>query len=169
MASMEKTLKILIFTEGTIIMHKGAFGHNREEIIQQVKNKENTIQDYKFYIPIGNAAKKLKIWKEAGAKIFYLTSCKNPEEISQIKKVLQNYRFPEGKLLHRQENENYSDVAEKLNPDILIEDDCESIGGAEEMTITHIRPEIKKKIKSIPVKEFGGIDHLPDNLMVLNS
>jgi len=32
------------------------------------------------------------------------------------------------------------------------------------MTITHVKPEIKKKIKSISVKEFGGIDYLPDEI-----
>jgi len=49
-------------------------------------------------------------------------------------------------------------------PDIIIEDDCESIGGKYEMTYTHIKPELKKRIKSIVVEEFGGIDHLPDNI-----
>ncbi len=32
------------------------------------------------------------------------------------------------------------------------------------MTITYVRKGIREKIKSIVVKEFGGIDHLPDNL-----
>jgi len=32
------------------------------------------------------------------------------------------------------------------------------------MTITHVKTEIKKKIKSVVVKEFEGIDHLPDNV-----
>ncbi len=145
-------------------MHKSALGHKREEIVQQVKNKEKTVHNYESYIPIGNAARKLRVWKEAGAEVFYLTSRRRTEEISQIQKVLQDNRFPKGELLHREENEEYSDVAERLNPDILIEDDCESIGGLDEMTITYIKPKIKKKIKSIPVKEFGGIDHLPDNL-----
>jgi hypothetical protein len=40
-------------------------------------------------------------------------------------------------------------VAEKLMPDIFIEDDCESIGGTQEMTSTH--------------KEFEGIDRLPND------
>jgi hypothetical protein len=45
-----------------------------------------------------------------------------------------------------------------------VEDDCESIGGEIEMTYSHMRPEIKAKITSIVVKEFGGIDHLPETL-----
>ncbi|MFH1191885.1 MAG: hypothetical protein V1655_00215 [bacterium] len=52
-------------------------------------------------------------------------------------------------------------------PNILIGDDCESIGGAGEMTITNLKPEIKKKIKSVVVKEFGGIDYLPDDIYEL--
>ena len=46
----------------------------------------------------------------------------------------------------------------------MIEDDCESIGGEKEMTITFVKSEIKQKIKSIIIKEFNGIDHLPDNV-----
>jgi len=159
-----RLIRILVFTEGTIIMHRGASGRRRGEIVQQVKNKEKTVHEYESYIPIGNAVKKLTAWKEAGAEIFYLTSRKAPKEVSQIQKVLRDQKFPKGKLLHREGNEKYSDVAEKINPDILIEDDCESIGEVDEMTITHVKPEIKKNVRSISVKEFGGIDHLPDNL-----
>ena len=46
----------------------------------------------------------------------------------------------------------------------LIEDDCESIGGEKEMTITFVKPEIKQKIKSIVVKEFSRIDDLPNEV-----
>ncbi len=55
----------------------------------------------------------------------------------------------------------------RLPRDILVEDDCRSIGGADEMTITHVRPEIKTKIKSIVVEEFRGIDNLSDNIINL--
>jgi len=58
-------------------------------------------------------------------------------------------------------------VAERVMPDILIEDDCESIGGESEMIYPHIREDLKQKIKSIVVKEFQGIDHLPDSLTAL--
>ena len=50
----------------------------------------------------------------------------------------------------------------KVMPDILIENDCESIGGKAEITYPYIKSELKTKIKSIPVKEFEGIDLLPD-------
>jgi len=51
--------------------------------------------------------------------------------------------------------------------DVAVEDDCESIGGETEMTYPGIRPELKSKVKSVVVKESGGIDHLPDNLVEL--
>jgi hypothetical protein len=36
----------------------------------------------------------------------------------------------------RRGKESYSDIAEAVMPDILVEDDCESIGGSNQMTIT---------------------------------
>ncbi|MFH1564527.1 MAG: hypothetical protein ABIC82_01620 [bacterium] len=72
-------------------------------------------------------------------------------------------------LLYRKDNETYKNIPEKVMPDILIEDDCESIGGANNMTITFLNSEIKKKIKSIVVKEFQGIDYLPDDVRDLTN
>ncbi len=73
--------------------------------------------------------------------------------------ILDKYGFPKGKIYHRQKDESYAQIAEKIASDILIEDDCEGIGGTKEMTITFVKPEIKRQIKSIAIKEFGGIDH----------
>lgn len=156
-------MRILVFTEGTIIMHQGTVGHSREEIVRQVKEKEKSVYDYKSYVPIGDAVKKLKNWKKDGAEIFYLTS-RRKTEVGHIKTVLKKYGFPDGQLFFRRKSETYKDIVEKIMPDILIEDDCESIGGKEEMAITHVKPELRKKIKSIVVKEFDGVDHLPDTI-----
>ena len=49
-------------------------------------------------------------------------------------------------------------------PDVIIEYDCESIGAKSQMTFTHLKPEMEKRIKLIAVKEFGGIDQLPDGI-----
>jgi hypothetical protein len=54
-------------------------------------------------------------------------------------------------------------------PDIIIEDDCESIGGETEMIYPQIEAELRGKTRSIVVKEFGGIDHLPDELLALQA
>lgn len=158
-------MKILVFTEGTVIMHPSAKGLTREQRVEQSKTKDRSVYDYKNHIPNGKAVEKLTSWKKQGADIYYLTSRTKPEEIEDIRLVLQRYDFPDSQnLLFRQKGEQYKDVAEKLMPDVLVEDDCESIGGEVEMTYTYIKPELKKKIKSVVVKEFGGIDHLPDNI-----
>lgn len=160
-------MKILVFLHGTTIMHKNAIGRTHEEIVKQIKEREESVHDYKSYVPVGNAVKKLRAWKKDGAEILYLSSHETTEDVEKDKFVLKKYSFPDGPVLFRQRGEQYKDIAEKIMPDILIEDDCESIGGKDEMTITHIKPELKKKIKSIVVKEFSGIDHLPDKISAL--
>ena len=158
-------MRILVFTEGTLIMSKNSRGKTREEILKQIRDKKDpSLYEWKTHIPIGNAVRKLQTWKNQGVEILYLTSRTKSTEIGDIKKVLKKHKFPEGQLLFRREGEEYKDVAKRVMPDIIIEDDCDSIGGKNEMTYTHIKPELKKRIKSIVVKEFGGIDHLPDNI-----
>ncbi len=71
---------------------------------------------------------------------------------------------PEGPVYYRQNGESYQDVAGRILPDLLIEDDCESIGGEPHMTYPHLPAELQARVKSIVVKEFEGIDHLPDVL-----
>lgn len=160
-------MKIMVFLHGTAIMHRNALGRTREERVKQVLDGDKSVHDFASYVPVGNAVRKLQVWEEQGAEIVYLSSHKKAEDVEKDKVVLRNYGFPDGEVFFRQSGEQYSDVAERVLPDVLIEDDCESIGGEKEMTYPHIRPEIKAKIKSIVVKEFGGIDHLPDDVSVL--
>ncbi|MFY9814203.1 MAG: hypothetical protein WCF70_11165 [Dehalococcoidales bacterium] len=157
-------MKILIFTEGTILMHQSAAGLTRDEIIKQVQNHFPGINDFTSYIPIGNSVSKLNHWAKAGAEIIYLTSRRKPAEIEAIRNVLNRHGFPQGRLLFRQGKQTYKDIAEAVLPDVLVEDDCESIGGAEQMTTTNVDAAIKRRIKSIVVREYGGIDHLPDKI-----
>jgi hypothetical protein len=163
----DASMKIMVFTEGTILGHSDWSGLAREEIVQRVKEGERP--NYAGTIPIGNAAQKIQAWSEAGAEILYLTSRRSLEEVEQVREVLQAHGFPTGQLFFRLEGEEYKDAAERAMPDILIEDDCESIGGEIEMTYPHIRPEIRAGIVSIVIKEFGGIDHLPETLTELMS
>ena len=124
-------------------------------------------QSFTHYVPTGKAVEKLKSWVNQGAQICYLTSHENAAGVEIDKKVLTKYGYPVGEIYYRQNNEAYKDVAERVTPDILIEDDCQSIGGEKEMTYPHIREDLKPKIKSIVVKEFQGINHLPDSLAEL--
>lgn len=129
-------------------------------------------------MPIGNAAWKLQKWAEQGARIVYLSSLTEGRKVRSDEivgkkglkvdqEILDKYKFPKGKVYHRKKEESYADIAERIMPDILIEDDCESIGGEKEMTYTYIKPALKTKIKQIVVKEFGGIDHLPEDIQKL--
>lgn len=160
-------MKILVFLQGTLTMGKSGLGKTRQERVQQSLVREDSYIEPSNYIPIDNAVEKLKEWKSQGAEIFYLSSNKNQAEIAKDQAVLEKYNFPSFPIVYRQNNESYAEVAEKLMPDILVEDDCESIGGENEMTYPHIKPELKSKIKSIVIKEFAGIDHLPDNIKQL--
>lgn len=162
-------MKIMIFLEGTTTMHKTGIGHTREKIVEQARDKVVAPGYFADFVPVGDAVKKLASWKNQGAEILYLTSRRKTDQIEYVKQGLKKYNFPDGQFLFRQKNEEYKDVAERVVPDILIEDDCESLGGMDEWTITHVRPEIKNRIKSIIVKEFGGIDRLPDKISALFS
>jgi len=157
-------MKILIFLHGTVIMHKSADGKTREERVMQVLNSDPSVHDYISYIPVGNAVEKLKSWQSQGVEILYLSSHETAEDVGKDKSVLEKYSFPKGQVFYRQNEESYKNIAEKIIPDILIEDGYESIGGEKEMIITFVKPEIKPKIKSVVVKEFSGIDDLPNNL-----
>ncbi|MEK7110075.1 MAG: hypothetical protein AAB441_05560 [Patescibacteria group bacterium] len=169
-------MKILVFTEGTILMHALAKRVSREERVKQskaaaiqriipFKATRGSVYDFENYIPVGNAIQKLQSWKQQGAEIIYLTSRKIKSEIKTIKKILSKSNFPDGRNLYfRKHGENYKDIAERLVPDVLIEDDCESIGGEKEMVYPHIKKELKSKIKSVIIKEFEGINNLPDDI-----
>ncbi len=145
-------------------MHQGGIGKTREERVFQSLNQEESILAFDSYVPIGNAVVKLINWEKQGLEIIYLSSHESEIDVEKDRLVLKKFGFPVGQILYRRNEEKYKDIVERIVPDVLIEDDCESIGGADEMTITHVDSEIKKKIRSIVVKEFGGIDNLPDKL-----
>lgn len=148
-------------------MHASGLGRSRAERVQQVRNGDPVIRDLASYVPIEDAAGKLRTWSEQGAEILYLSAHRKPEGVEQDRQVLRQNGFPDGSIFFRRSGEEYGDVAERILPDVLIEDDCESIGGEAEMTYPHLQSEAKARIKSIVVPEFDGIDDLPTNLSEL--
>ena len=160
-------MKIMIFLHGTAIMHRNAVGRTRAERVQQVRDDDDSLYDFAAYVPVDNAVGKLCAWCAQGAEIVYLSSHRNVADVEKDRLVLRSYGFPDGPVCFRQPNETYAAVAERVMPDVLIEDDCESIGGETKMSYPHLKLELKQRIKSIVVQEFGGIDHLPDELRAL--
>lgn len=144
-------------------MHHGAKNVSREERVKQVVNKEASVSDFVNYIPISQAVVKLNFWVDAGAEIYYLTS-RTGRQVEDILKVLIKNKFPTPmKLYFRTGHEKYSDVVNKIQPDVLIEDDCESIGGISQV----ISPTLSDNIQKIVLKEFEGIDKLPNDIAIL--
>lgn len=127
-------LTIMIFVEGTILKPKSWL----------------LLYKHKSYIPIGNAAKMIAGWQEQGANIIYCTSRKK-KHAYDIADLLKNYGFLGSFLAVREGKEKYKDIVEALMPDVLIEDDCKSIGGAWQMCISKVNPKIKESIASIVV------------------
>jgi hypothetical protein len=162
-------VKMLIFLHGTIMMHENAKGLARERIVKQVMEGETSIHHYASYIPVGNAAKKVQKWRRQGVKICYLSSHKTAKDVETDRSVLKKHAFPDGQIFFRRNREEYRDVVERIRPlpDVIVEDDCESIGGKTEMVYSNLRSELRNRIKSIVVREFEGIDNAPDRISEL--
>lgn len=158
-----KSLKIMVFLHGTAIMHSSGLGRTREQRVLQSMEREPSVRDYERYVPIGSAVEKLWAWQRQGAQIIYLSSHKREEDVDKDKMVLARCGFPPGPVFYRRDGQDYADVVEEALPDVLVEDDCESIGGESKMACSHLNPDLKAKVTSVVVAEFGGLDHLPDD------
>lgn len=109
------------------------------------------------YEPIGRAIEIVNGWQKQGYEI-YLCSYVCKRRYKYIKRIMDFYGMKYTEILCREKGERYSEIVERIKPDILIEDDCKSIGGQKEWCITNIREEIKAGIHLIIVPEYKGID-----------
>lgn len=135
---------IMIFVEGTILKPKSVLG----------------LYDPNSYIPIKNCVEFIDGWKKQGAEIVYCTS-RRKKQVREMADLLTQFGFTGTKVYYRSQKQQYKDVVEEAKPSILIEDNCRSIGGIQQMCISSVEPEIRETIKSVAVEEFKGIDHLP--------
>ena len=149
--ALQTDITIMIFVEGTLLKPKSWCN----------------LYNHKNYLPIGNCVEIIKEWQRQGANIIYCTSQKG-EQAEGIAILLKKYGFVGAELYYRSKGEKYKDIIERIQPHVLIEDDCKSIGGAWQMCITKVVPQIKEKIVSIVVGEFKGIDDLPRNVSAFN-
>lgn len=111
------------------------------------------------YKPIGDAVKMVNTWYDSGYEI-YLCSYVRKRRYDFIKSIIDFYGMKYTEILCRKKRETYSEIVETLRPDILIEDDCRSIGGQKEWCITNVNVDVKSHIHSIIVPEFKGIDSI---------
>jgi hypothetical protein len=160
-------MKILVFTEGTLFIHQEWLGLSSQQMTEKVKAGE--IPGYESLVPIGNAPDKLRAWENQGLQIVYLTSRRDPAEVAQVRDALHRFGFPPGELQYRLPGENYQDAAVRILPDVIVEDDCASIGGGAEMVYPRLPEEIKAHIRLVMVPEFCGVEDLPDDLSLIHS
>lgn len=111
------------------------------------------------YKPIGNAVEIVNALYDKGYEV-YLCSYVRKKRYNFIKSIVDFYGMAYTEILCRDKGETYSQIVERLEPDILIEDDCKSIGGLKAFCITNVKEEIKKDVQSIIVPEFAGIDNI---------
>ena len=140
--------KIMIFIEGTIFYTKPVL----------------FLFSKKGYVPIGKSIKIINELYDKGNEI-YLCSYVRKNRFAFIKSIMDYYKIKYTKILCREKDEQYNDLVESILPDILIEDDCKSIGGEKEWCITNVKEEIKQNIKSIIVEEFRGIDNIENYIL----
>ncbi len=135
--------KIMIFVEGTILKPK------YNNILSRISMTT--------YIPINNAIETLKKWQEEGYEVIYLTSLKGRRAM-KMAQHLDELGFTGSMVGYRQKNQDYATLIKEELPDILIEDNCLSVGGEQNMCYNLLSDELKKEIKHIVVEEFKGID-----------
>jgi hypothetical protein len=156
-------MRILVFLGGTTLIDRNLVAPTREEMVKRSKEREKYGGLSGEVVPIGNAVSKLKDWRQHGAELAYFSATRKTETLEKTRHALKAFGFPEGQLYFRGPTQSYAQVAEEINPDVIVEDDCESIGGEKEMIHPNMAPSFRLRIKSIVVKEFSGIDHLPDD------
>ena len=164
---LTRTVRIAVFLHGTTIMHRGGVGRTRDERVAQVRRGETSVPEFRSYVPIGDAAAKVRRWVAAGAEVVYLSSHRRPEDVAADEAVLRRHGFPPAPVEYCAPGESYADVASRVSPDVIVEDDCESIGGTNEMTYPALPERAREGIASVVVREFEGIDHLPDDPALL--
>jgi len=98
-------MKILIFTEGTILTHRSHIGLPRDKILELVRDLGTRPGPNYFAssVPIGHCVRKIAEWRKQGAMILYLTSRRIPEEVEVIRNVLSEYQFPQALVAFRRE------------------------------------------------------------------
>jgi hypothetical protein len=156
-------MKVGVFLHGTAIMHAAAAGVERGERVRQVRRRDPSVPDFASYVPTPGTAGKLAAWQRHGAAIVYLSSHRRPDDIRTDESVIRRYGFPAGPVHGRHEGEGYGPMVERLGLDVLVEDDCESIGGTAQTCAAQLSPAGRQSVRCIVLPEFSGLAGLPDD------
>jgi hypothetical protein len=149
--------RVLVFLHGTAIMHRSALGVPREERVRQVRDGEESVRRFADYVPTPGAVEAVRAWAAAGCTIGYLSSHREPDDVAADAAVLERHGFPNGEILHRATAQSYGDVAAAWRPDVLVEDDCESIGGEANLAYPQLPADVRARTRSCVVAEFEGL------------
>jgi hypothetical protein len=153
----------MMFLHGTLIMHGSAIGQNRRARVRQAMSKDPSVLDYASYVPTEGAVAKVTAWQRRGAEICYLSSHRTAATAAIDKSVLAAHGFPAGHLYFRAHGASYADVVRGWPADVLVEDDCESIGGRAHTAAAELARSAGPAVPCVVVPEFGGLTHLPDD------
>jgi len=152
-----------VFLHGTAIMHASAVGLARDECAEQVRRRDPSVLDFASYVPTPGTTEKLAAWDGHGAALVDLSSHSRADDIRADESVIRRHGFPAGPVHGRQQGEDYASLAARLQLDVLVEDDCESIGGAAETCAAQLSSQGKRSPPCVVVPEFAGLARLPDN------
>lgn len=155
-------VRILLFLHGTAIMHAAAAGVPRAERVRQSVRRVPSVTDFGSYVPADAAVEKAFSWQRHGADICYLSSHRTAADVDLDRGVPTAHGFPSGPVFFRQPEESYADVACRAGADVVVEDDCESIGGSAQTVSSALGPRAEQ-VHCVVVPEFGGLRHLPDD------
>jgi hypothetical protein len=156
-------VKTGVFLHGTAIMHAAAAGVERDERVRQVRRRDPSVPDFASYVPTPGTAAKLAAWQRHGAILVYLSSRHRQDDIRADESVIRRHEFPACPVHGRQQGEDYGPLVERLRLDVLVEDDCESIGGAAQTCAAQLSSAARRSVRCIVLPEFAGLADLPDD------
>jgi len=156
-------MRVMVFLHGTSIMHGAAAGRPRANRVMQVIGKDPSVIDLASYVPTEGAVAKVAAWQRGGAEICYLSSHRTAAAAAIDTAVLSTHGFPAGTVYFRAHGESYADVARRWLADVVVEDDCESIGGRPQTTAFALARAPGPEVACVVIPEFGGMAHLPDD------
>ena len=153
----------MVFLHGTAIMHATAAGRPRAKRVRQSRRRDPSVLDYASYVPTEAAVAKVLAWQRHGAQICYLSSHRAAADVQLDSQVLATGGFPSGDVFFRGQDETYAGVTRRAGADVLVEDDCESIGGHRRTTASELARTTGHAVTCVILPEFGGLAHLPDD------